>query len=39
MDVNLAKWHKCQVDIKVLKELSKKSDLKGFQYVSVFLAY
>jgi len=36
MDVNLAKWHKCQVDIKVLKELSKKSDLKGFQYVSVF---
>ena len=36
MDVNLDKWHKCQVDIKVLKELSKKSDLKGFQHVSVF---
>ena len=36
MDVNLDKWYKCQVDIKVLKELSKKSDLKGFQHVSVF---
>ena len=36
MDVNLDKWYKCQVDIKALKELSKKSDLKGFQHVSVF---
>ena len=36
MDVKLDKFHKCQVDIEVLKELSKKSDLKGFQHVSVF---
>ena len=36
MDVKLDKWHKCQIDIKVLKELSTKSDLKGLQHVSVF---
>ena len=36
MNVKLGKWHKCQVDIEVLKELSKKSDLKGFQHISVF---
>ena len=28
MDVKLDKWHKCKVDIEVLKELSKKSDIK-----------
>ncbi len=37
MDVKLEKWHKCQVDKEVLKELSKKSDIKGFQHVSFFL--
>ena len=36
MDVKLDKWHKCQIDKEILKELSKKSDLKGFQHVSVF---
>ena len=36
MDVKLEKWHKCQIDKEVLKELSKKSDLKGLQHVSVF---
>ena len=36
MDVKLEKWHKCQVDKEVLKELSMKSDLKGLQHVSVF---
>ena len=36
MDVKLDKWHKCKVDIDVLKELSKKSDLKGFQHIIVF---
>ena len=36
MDVKLEKWHKCQVDKEVFKELSKKSDLKGLQHVSVF---
>lgn len=36
MEVKLDKWHKCKVDIDVLKELSKKSDLKGFQHIIVF---
>ena len=36
MDVKLEKWHKCKVDKEVLKELSKKSDLKGLQHVSIF---
>ena len=37
MDAKLLnKWHKCKVDIKVLKELSKKSDLKGLQHISFF---
>jgi hypothetical protein len=36
MDVKLDKWHKCKVDIEVLKELSKKSDIKGLQHVSLF---
>ena len=36
MDVKLEKWHKCHIDKEVLKELSKKSDLKGLQHVSIF---
>ena len=36
MDIKLDKWHKCHVDKEILKELSKKSDLKGFQHISVF---
>ena len=36
MNVKLDKWHKCKVDINILKELSKKSDLKGFQHISIF---
>ena len=36
MDVKLEKWHRCKVDIEVLKELSKKSDIKGLQHVSAF---
>ena len=36
MDVKLEKWHKCQVDKEILKQLSKKSDIKGLQHVSVF---
>ena len=38
MDVKLDKWHKCKVDIEILKELSKKSDLKGFQHIFVFFS-
>ena len=36
MDVKLDKWHKCKVDIEILKELSKKSDIKGLQHISLF---
>ena len=36
MDVKLNKWHKCHVDKEILKELSKKSDIKGIQHISVF---
>ena len=39
MDVKLEKWHRCIVDIEVLKELSKKSDIKGLQHVQFFLDY
>jgi fatty acid desaturase len=38
MDVKLDKWHKCKVDIETLKELSKKSDLKGFQHILIFFS-
>ena len=36
MDVKLDKWHKCHVDKEILKELSKKSDIKGIQHISLF---
>ncbi len=36
MDVNLNKWHRIEVDRNLLKELSKKSDIKGIQHVFVF---
>ena len=36
MDVKLDKWYRCQVDKELLKELSKKSDFKGLQHVSIF---
>ena len=36
MDVKLDKWHKCHVNKEILKELSKKSDFKGIQHISVF---
>ena len=36
MDVKLDKWHRCYVDKEILKELTKKSDLKGFQHILVF---
>jgi len=36
MDVKLDKWHRCQVDKELLKELLKKSDFKGLQHVSIF---
>ena len=38
MDVKLEKWHKCHVNKEILKELSKKSDLKGLQHVSGYFS-
>ena len=38
MEVNLEKYYRCKVDKKVLKELSKKSDLKGFTHVFIFFS-
>ena len=36
MEVQLEKWHRCNIDKEVLKKLLVKSDLKGFQHISVY---
>ena len=36
MEVNLNKYYRCKVNKEVLKELSKKSDLKGLIHISIF---
>ena len=36
MDVKLEKWHRCKIDKDILRELSKKSNLKGLQHISVY---
>ena len=36
MDVELDKWFRPKIDKEVLRKLSKKSDLKGIQHISVF---
>ena len=36
-EVNLKTWYKPNVDKKILKELSKRSDLKGFFDIAIFL--
>ena len=36
MDVDIDKWHKCNIDIDVLRDLLIKSDIKGFQHVSLY---
>ena len=36
MEVKLDKWYRCKIDKELLKELSIKSDIKGFKHVSVF---
>ena len=36
MEVDLKNYYRCKIDKEVLKELSKKSDLKGLQHISVF---
>ena len=35
-DVDLNSWYKPEIDKKVLKELSKRSDIKGFFDISLF---
>ena len=36
MEVDLKNYYRCKIDKEVLKELSKKSDIKGFQHVTVY---
>ena len=36
MDVNLNKWHRFEVDKNLLKELSKKSNVRGIHHITVF---
>ena len=38
MDVKLDKWFKPEIDKTVLKELTKKSDIKGLIHVSVYFS-
>tara|TARA_Y100000590_G_scaffold440658_1_gene566332 strand:+ start:284 stop:1285 length:1002 start_codon:yes stop_codon:yes gene_type:complete len=38
MEVDLNKYYRCKIDSEILKELSKKSDLKGFIHVSLFFS-
>ena len=38
MEVDLIKYYKCKIDKEDLKELSKKSDLKGFIHISIFFS-
>ena len=38
MEVDLNKYYRCKIDKEVLKELSKKSDLKGFIHISIFFS-
>ena len=39
MDVKLDKWFRPKIDKEVLKELTKKSDLKGLVHVSVYFSF
>jgi len=38
MKVDLKTYYRCKVDKEVLKELSKKSDLKGFLHIAIFFS-
>ena len=38
MEVDLNKYYRCEVDKEVLKDLSKKSDLKGFIHIFIFFS-
>ena len=39
MDVKLDKWFRPKIDKEVLKELTKKSDLKGLIHISVYFSF
>ena len=39
MDVKLQKWFRPQIDKELLKELNKRSDLKGFVHVSIYFSF
>ena len=36
MEVNLTKWHRCEVDKKQFSALIKKSDWSGFKHIIIF---
>jgi len=36
MRVDLNKWYRCKIDKKILKELSKKSDLEGIKHIVIY---
>tara|TARA_Y100000588_G_scaffold376765_1_gene454988 strand:- start:337 stop:1335 length:999 start_codon:yes stop_codon:yes gene_type:complete len=36
MKIELDNWYKCKIDKKILKELSKKSDLQGLKHVVIY---
>ena len=38
MEVDLKNYYRCKIDKEVLKELSKKSDLKGFVHIGIFFS-
>ena len=38
MDVKLEKWFRPNIDKEVLKELTKKSDIKGLIHVSIYFS-
>ena len=38
-EVNLKNWYKPQIDKKILKELSKRSDFKGYVDILFFLFF
>ena len=39
MKVNLDQWYKCDIDRKVYKELTKRSDWQGIKHVSLWIVF
>ena len=39
MKVNLDQWYKCDIDRKVYKELTKRSDWQGIKHISLWIIF